>query len=221
MAELHIVGQLVGASDFTLPSLFCKFSFEAGANFRLLQGQTAGQTQCDMPPVGPRFAFARTGASTSRAELCTPYRRPTRTCLLLWTPQEGEMALLAHPLDVHYAVKGVDGWPRLRLEVYGVDAYGRVDLAGYGCCIVPTAAGSHELRCATWRPCGSLREQFSSAPRQRIRPFPRQHAYARTRDSRDAQEGPSHSFDACATVHVTHCSQPSSLAAGRGSSKRS
>ena len=73
------------------------------------------------------------------------------------------MALLAHPIDVHYAVKGIDGWPRLRLEVYGVDSYGRVELAGYGCCIVPTSAGTHELRCRTWRPCGSLREQFSSA----------------------------------------------------------
>ena len=77
--------------------------------------------------------------------------------------QEGEPALLAHPIDMHYSVKGIDGWPRLRLEVYGVDIYGRVELAGYGCCIVPTSAGTHELRCATWKPCGSLREQFSSA----------------------------------------------------------
>lgn len=72
------------------------------------------------------------------------------------------MALLAHPVDVHYAVKGIDGWPRLRVEVYGVDAYGRIELAGYGCCMVPTAAGTHELRCSTWRPCGTVREQLSS-----------------------------------------------------------
>ena len=72
------------------------------------------------------------------------------------------MALLSHPLDVHYAVKGIDGWPRVRIEVYGVDSYGRIELAGYGCCIIPTAAGTHELRCSTWRPCGSMREQFSS-----------------------------------------------------------
>lgn len=125
MAELHIIGQIVGATDFTLPSIFCKFVVETGSNFRLLQGTTAGQTQCDMPP-------------------------------------DGEMALLAHPIDVHYAVKGIDGWPRLRLEVYGVDAYGRVELAGYGCCIVPTSTGTHELRCPTWRPSGTLREQFST-----------------------------------------------------------
>ena len=44
MAELHIVGQLVGAADFPLPSLFCKFSIDAGHNFRLLQGSSSGQT---------------------------------------------------------------------------------------------------------------------------------------------------------------------------------
>jgi hypothetical protein len=51
MAEVHIVGQLVGASDFPLPNIFVKYSFEAGSNFRLLQGHTAGQTHCDMPQV--------------------------------------------------------------------------------------------------------------------------------------------------------------------------
>jgi len=121
--ELHIVGEIVGASDYELPSLFCKFNFEVGGNFRLLQGITSGQTHCDMPP-------------------------------------EGEAANLTHPIDVHYAVKGIDGWPRIRIEVYGVDQYGRIELAGYGCCFVPTTAGTHELRCATWRPCGTMREQF-------------------------------------------------------------
>ena len=96
MAELHIMGQLLGVNDVPLPHVFCKYSFEVGSNFRLLQGQTSGQTQCDMPP-------------------------------------EGETALLSHPLDVHYAVKGIDGWPRLRLEVYGVDSYGRVDLEALRC----------------------------------------------------------------------------------------
>ena len=130
--ELHIVGEIVGASDYELPSLFCKFNFEVGGNFRLLQGITSGQTHCDMPP-------------------------------------EGEAANLTHPIDVHYAVKGIDGWPRIRIEVYGVDQYGRIELAGYGCCFVPTTAGTHELRCATWRPCGTMREQFWSArPRARL-----------------------------------------------------
>ena len=49
MAELHVMGQLVGASGFPLPSLFCKWSLLAGSNFRVLQGLSSGQTQCDTP----------------------------------------------------------------------------------------------------------------------------------------------------------------------------
>jgi hypothetical protein len=73
------------------------------------------------------------------------------------------MAVWAHPLDVHYSIKGIDGWPRLYVEVWGIDGLGRYEIAGYGCCIVPTSPGLHELTCRTWRPHGSMREQISSA----------------------------------------------------------
>jgi len=119
------VGQLSGADGFELPSLFCKWRLEAGSNFRLLEGVTAGQTQCD-------------------------------------TPNEGEAAVWAHPLDVHYAIRGIDGWPRMLIEVYGVDIYGRTELAGYGQCTIPTIVGSHTITVSTWRPYGTLREQIST-----------------------------------------------------------
>lgn len=125
MAELHLVGQVLGGSGFPLQSLYCKWSLEAGSNFRVLQGVSHGQTQCDYP----------------NAE---------------------EMAVWAHPLDVHYSLKGVDGWPRLQLEVWGVDSFGRCEIVGYSCCIVPTSPGVHDLRCLAWRPAGSLREQLSA-----------------------------------------------------------
>ena len=111
------------------------------------------------------------------------------------------MAVWAHPIDVHYTLKGIEGWPRLKLEVWGVDSFGRNELGaprptrstperaahlrpapspeppswhrwtcfpalravGYGVCMLPTSPGVHELRCTTWRPCGSMREQLSSA----------------------------------------------------------
>ena len=57
--ELHVVGEILGASDFPLPSLLCKFSFESGSNFRLLQGLPAGQTHCDTPPVRMRALTER------------------------------------------------------------------------------------------------------------------------------------------------------------------
>ena len=98
-AELHLLGQLSGASGFPLSSLFCKFSIESGSNFRVLQGAVEGQTQCDQP-------------------------------------NEEEMAVWSHPIDVHYTLKGIDGWPRLKLEVWGVDSFGRNELVGYGVCML-------------------------------------------------------------------------------------
>ena len=77
-------------------------------------------------------------------------------------PHDDEIALWAHPIDLHYATKSIDGWPRINIEVWGVDEFGRVELQGYGVAIVPTAPGLHEVRCKTWRPSGSLREQLSS-----------------------------------------------------------
>ena len=81
-------------------------------------------------------------------------------------PDDAEAAVWSHPLDVHYTLKGIDGWPRISLEVWGVDRFGRNELAGYGVCMVPTTPGLHRLECATWRPSGTLREQLSSAPRE-------------------------------------------------------
>ena len=68
----------------------------------------------------------------------------------------------AHPLDVHYALRGIGGWPRLLIELYGVDIYGRTELAGYGQATIPTVVGSHSVTVSTWRPYGTLREQFST-----------------------------------------------------------
>ena len=77
-------------------------------------------------------------------------------------PDDAEAAVWSHPLDVHYTLKGIDGWPRISLEVWGVDRFGRNELAGYGVCMVPTTPGLHRVECATWRPSGTLREQLST-----------------------------------------------------------
>ena len=96
-AELHLLGQLTGGSDFPLSSLFCKFSIESGSNFRVLQGVVEGQTQCDQPNVG-------TPARLARAPALPPTRAST-----VW--QEEEMVVWSHPIDVHYSVEQrVQGW---------------------------------------------------------------------------------------------------------------
>uniref|UniRef100_F6VF72 B9 domain-containing protein 2 n=2 Tax=Equus TaxID=9789 RepID=F6VF72_HORSE len=79
------------------------------------------------------------------------------------TPQVGDMAYWSHPIDLHFATKGLQGWPRLHLQVWSQDSFGRCQLAGYGFCHVPSSPGTHQLDCPTWRPLGSWREQLARA----------------------------------------------------------
>uniref|UniRef100_A0A670Z0Y6 B9 domain-containing protein 2 n=1 Tax=Pseudonaja textilis TaxID=8673 RepID=A0A670Z0Y6_PSETE len=72
MAEVHVIGQIVGASGFPSSSLFCKWGIHTGASWKLLSGLREGQTQVDHP-------------------------------------QLGDTAYWCHPIDVHFATKGLQG----------------------------------------------------------------------------------------------------------------
>ena len=67
-------------------------------------------------------------------------------------PLPGELAAWAHPVDVHYTCRGLSGWPKLHVQVWGQDGFGRVGIQGYGFCHIPTNPGMHELECPTWVP---------------------------------------------------------------------
>uniref|UniRef100_A0A3Q4N7S2 B9 domain-containing protein 2 n=1 Tax=Neolamprologus brichardi TaxID=32507 RepID=A0A3Q4N7S2_NEOBR len=95
MAELHIIGQIIGASGFPEKTLFCKWGIHTGEAWRLLSGLKEGQTQVD-------------------------------------SPQIGDIAYWSHPIDLHYATKGLQGWPKIHLEVWHQDSFGRCQLYGYG-----------------------------------------------------------------------------------------
>ncbi|NXX09419.1 B9D2 protein, partial [Larus smithsonianus] len=75
-------------------------------------------------------------------------------------PQADDVAYWCHPLDVHFATKGLQGWPKLLLQVWHQDALGRSEVLGYGFCHLPATPGWHALTCLTWRPRGSWRERL-------------------------------------------------------------
>lgn len=52
MAELHVIGQLLGGSSFPESSLFCKWKVVMGGGWRLIEGDQEGQTQVDEPTDG-------------------------------------------------------------------------------------------------------------------------------------------------------------------------
>jgi len=67
-------------------------------------------------------------------------------------PIDGERCCFNHLIDLHYATRGVQGWPQLLVEVYLVDASGRRLLYGYGSVHLPSSAGYEEVTIHTWRP---------------------------------------------------------------------
>ncbi|XP_053908883.1 B9 domain-containing protein 2 isoform X2 [Cuculus canorus] len=123
MAEVHIMGQIVGGSGFPQSRLFCKWEVQAGGAWKLLEGAAAGQTHVD-------------------------------------APQAGDVTYWCHPLDVHFATKGLQGWPKLLLEVWHQDDLGRTEVLGYGFCHLPSGSGCHALSCVTWRPRGTWWERL-------------------------------------------------------------
>ncbi|KAK9877148.1 hypothetical protein WA026_016892 [Henosepilachna vigintioctopunctata] len=66
----------------------------------------------------------------------------------------------SYPLDIHLATSGLQGWPKIYIQVFHLDWVGRSHLYGYGVVTIPTHPGQHELDCYTWRPVGNLRERF-------------------------------------------------------------
>lgn len=49
MCELHVIGQIVGATEFEKKYLFCKWGIQAGNNWKIIEGLKEGQTQLDSP----------------------------------------------------------------------------------------------------------------------------------------------------------------------------
>jgi B9 domain-containing protein 2 len=67
-----------------------------------------------------------------------------------------------HPIDLHMSTSTMQGWPRIRLQVWELDEYGRTNMAGYGFCHLPTNAGNYEIGVPCWRPTGSIPEEIQS-----------------------------------------------------------
>lgn len=59
------------------------------------------------------------------------------------------------PIDVHYSFTSALGWPKISIQVWQIDGYGRKDLAGYGTAFLPVPDGKgegQEVEIVTWKP---------------------------------------------------------------------
>ena len=46
-----------------------------------------------------------------------------------------------HPIDIHFTCANIKGWPRLIMQVWELDSYGRAVLTGYGFTHLPSTPG--------------------------------------------------------------------------------
>lgn len=79
--------------------------------------------------------------------------------------QIDQKSIFAHPIDLHLATRGIQGWPKLTLEVFSVNALKQFYPVGIGFTHIPTKPGLHQLKIATWRIApqtvlDSIREKF-------------------------------------------------------------
>ena len=70
-------------------------------------------------------------------------------------PYIGPISNWNHPLDIHWATRGLQGWPQLHLQIFHLDSYSRTNLVGYASVSVPSRPGIHFIDVPAWRPLGS------------------------------------------------------------------
>jgi B9 domain-containing protein 2 len=170
MAELYIIGSVVGGTDFEeTEQLYCKWKVVSERNN--MNVDTSARSSHWMHVNG------RLKGITQQA-----------------TAQFDHMLLWAHPIDVHFAFTSTVGWPRFFVEVWHVDEYDRHRLKGYGTCMVPTSPGTHSVECVTWRPAEGASEslfdglltprlQFADADEVLLGHEKRQHQWGETSGS--------------------------------------
>ena len=65
-------------------------------------------------------------------------------------------------MDLHYTCEAIRGWPKLIVEVWGEDSFGRNSIAGYGMLTFPLSNGDFKLEIDCWTPLACLRVSLGS-----------------------------------------------------------
>lgn len=105
MAEIHIIGQILHAIDFEQPNLFCKWSIQFG-KFRKLSFDW----------IRNEISSNAKGSNWKQVE--GYIEGQTATCRGRFNGRSS----FAHPIDVHLSCRGIQGWPKIHVEVYAVNA---------------------------------------------------------------------------------------------------
>lgn len=60
-------------------------------------------------------------------------------------------SIFCDPIDLHFGTRGIQGWPKLSIEVFSVNSLDQFYPVGFGFAYLPTKPGLHSLSIATWK----------------------------------------------------------------------
>ena len=148
LPEVHIIGEILHGHQFSSCNAFAKFDIESSDKWDCVGGEESGQTQVDYPKM-----------------VCAACYLDTLVHLtLLWLAllQLSSKFVWNHPIDLHYFIQSMQGWPKMVFQVGSLDEYGGKQVFGYGVVHLPTCSGMHEMECPIWRVVGStLQEAYA------------------------------------------------------------
>jgi len=185
--EVHLIGEILGGTGFG-SCASCKWSVTCGDGWTCLGGSTSGHTQFDSPcgvkrsSGGTVFLACVSLAvilsvaimvlldSLDPVPMIVIFIVSVAICSLfldnsvssIGTPLEKSL-VWCHPIDAHFTTTSLEGFPRIVLEVWGLDEHDCASLVAYGFCSVPMASGTYNLSCKTWRPVGTSEEEMTRA----------------------------------------------------------
>ncbi len=131
--EIHFLGELnkginlqtlSSSSSSSSSSISCKWKIDWGKSFSLLEGMDSGQTQYALNSHDDDIISH--GISPSSSSWCC------RSGCYRWN----------HPFDVHFTTTSMKGWPRIIVELWELDGYGRTSLIGFGFTYFPCMSGT-------------------------------------------------------------------------------
>ena len=84
---------------------------------------------------GSKDLSARCSLSTDKIGKCLAlkfrararHHMPIQVIIFLLKNYIGDMVIWAHPFDLHFGSDSIFGWPRLKLHVWRLDNYGKID----------------------------------------------------------------------------------------------
>lgn len=131
MAEVYVIGQICSANNFREPNLFIRWNFQAGKYSLCLKEKFHNFDKI-------------LGSLWKVIEGDTEGQTATNSNL-------EEKSIFQHPIDLHYAIRGIAGWPKLTVEVLSVNSLKQFYPVGVGFQYLPNTPGTHRVKISLWR----------------------------------------------------------------------